>query len=50
MTSRQICDIPLKTTREKNGSLIELRYEKRDMGIKWKHVWRSLKLETFVSR
>ena len=42
ITTKQIYDILIKDTIEKNGSLIESRNEKREIGIKWRHVWKNL--------
>ena len=42
ITSKQIYKILIKERIEKNGSLIQSRNEKRQVGIRWRHVWKNL--------
>ena len=43
ITTKQIYKILIKERIEKNGSLIQSRNEKRQVGIRWRHVWKNLR-------
>ena len=43
ITTKQIYKILIKETIEKYGSLIQSRNEERQVGIRWRHVWKNLR-------